>query len=260
MRIQRYHYILQSILLVLASSLLNSLAKQSSFCSTEEDLLDSNPMATTLGGLQNSSASNSADIDSLAHFAVQEHNKKQNAMLELARVVKVQEQVVAGTLHHLTLEVVDAGEKKIYEAKVWVKPWMNFKELQEFKHIGEQTTSTPSDLGTCQQVGSGIKKSGISIMEKYCDGSGYQSVPVHDPVVQDAANHVLMTLQQRSNSLYPYELQEVIHAKTECVEGSAKYDILLKVKRSSKEEKFKANVHKDKDGNFHVNNMVQDHS
>ncbi|XP_024962104.1 cysteine proteinase inhibitor 12-like isoform X2 [Cynara cardunculus var. scolymus] len=235
MRIQRYHYILQSILLVLASSLLNSLAKQSSFCSTEEDLLDSNPMATTLGGLQNSSASNSADIDSLAHFAVQEHNKKQNAMLELARVVKVQEQVVAGTLHHLTLEVVDAGEKKIYEAKVWVKPWMNFKELQEFKHIGEQTTSTPSDLG-------------------------YQSVPVHDPVVQDAANHVLMTLQQRSNSLYPYELQEVIHAKTECVEGSAKYDILLKVKRSSKEEKFKANVHKDKDGNFHVNNMVQDHS
>ncbi|XP_024962103.1 cysteine proteinase inhibitor 12-like isoform X1 [Cynara cardunculus var. scolymus] len=240
MRIQRYHYILQSILLVLASSLLNSLAKQSSFCSTEEDLLDSNPMATTLGGLQNSSASNSADIDSLAHFAVQEHNKKQNAMLELARVVKVQEQVVAGTLHHLTLEVVDAGEKKIYEAKVWVKPWMNFKELQEFKHIGEQTTSTPSDLD--------------------CDGSGYQSVPVHDPVVQDAANHVLMTLQQRSNSLYPYELQEVIHAKTECVEGSAKYDILLKVKRSSKEEKFKANVHKDKDGNFHVNNMVQDHS
>lgn len=44
------------------------------------------------------------------------------------------------------------------------------------------------------------------------------------------------------------------------VEGSAKYDILLKVKRSGKEEKFKANVHKDTDGMFHVNNMVQDHS
>ncbi|KAI3681054.1 hypothetical protein L6452_35836 [Arctium lappa] len=246
MQIQRYNYILQFLLLLvlLSSSLLNSFAKQSTFCSTEEDLLDSNPMATTLGGLQNSSASNSADTDSLARFAVQEHNKKENAMLELARVIKVQEQVVAGTLHHLTLEVVDAGEKKIYEAKVWVKPWMNFKELQEFKHIGEQTTSEPSDLS----------------VEKDGDGSGYQSVPVHDPVVQDAANHVLKTLQQRSNSLYPYELQEVVHAKTESVEGSAKYDILLKVKRSSKEEKFKANVHKDKDGNFHVNSMVQDHS
>ena len=117
-------------------------------------------------------------------------------MLELARVVKVQEQVVAGTLHHLTLEVIDAGEKKIYEAKVWVKPWMNFKELQEFKHIGEHPTNTRSDLG----------------VEKDGDGSGYESVPVHDPMVQDAANHLLKTLQQRSNSLYPYELQEVIHA------------------------------------------------
>lgn len=44
------------------------------------------------------------------------------------------------------------------------------------------------------------------------------------------------------------------------VDGTAKYDLVLKVKRSDKEEKFKANVHKDKDGNFHVNNMVQDHS
>jgi len=70
----------------------------------------------------------------------------QNKLLELARVVKVQEQVVAGTLHHLTLEVVEAGEKKLYQAKIWVKPWLNFKELQEFTHIGEHTTTSPSDL------------------------------------------------------------------------------------------------------------------
>ena len=70
-----------------------------------------------------------------------------NALLEFARVVKAEEQVVAGTLHHLTLEVIDAGRKKLYEAKVWVKPWMNFKELQEFKHAGDVPTCTPSDLG-----------------------------------------------------------------------------------------------------------------
>ena len=47
-------------------------AKESSFCSDDEDdLLDSNPMATTLGGLKNSSASsNSDDVDNLARFAV----------------------------------------------------------------------------------------------------------------------------------------------------------------------------------------------
>lgn len=61
----------------------------------------------------------------------------QNKMLEFARLLKAEEQTVAGTMHHLTLEAVDAGKKMIYEAKVWVKPWLNFKELQDFKHTGE---------------------------------------------------------------------------------------------------------------------------
>lgn len=71
-------------------------------------------------------------------------------MIELARVVKAQEQTVAGKLHHLTLEVIDAGKKKFYEAKVWVKPWLNFKELQEFKHVEDGPTFTSSDLGVKQ--------------------------------------------------------------------------------------------------------------
>ncbi|KAI3824608.1 hypothetical protein L1987_06072 [Smallanthus sonchifolius] len=204
-----------------------------------------NPMATT-GGLKDSSSSNSAEIDSLARFAVEEHNKKENAMLKLARVVKVQEQVVAGTFHHLTLEIEDAGNKKIYKAKVWVMPRMDFKELQEFTHISEPDTNTPAAAD--------------HVVQKDVDGSGYQSVAVHDSVVQDAANHIVKTLQQRSNSLYPYELQEVVHAKAENVEGFAKYDILVKLKRNDKEEKFKAFVHKDDKGVFHLNHVVQDHS
>ncbi|GKB04870.1 cysteine proteinase inhibitor 12 [Tanacetum coccineum] len=195
-------------------------------------------MASLLGGVRNSTSANSNEIDDLARFAVDQYNKQQNKILKLARVVKAQEQVVAGTLHHLTLEVDDAEDKKIYLAKIWVKPWENFKELQEFNHIPHPDHD--------------VQKDG--------EKSGYQSVPVHDPVVQDAANHLLKTLQQRSNSLYPYKLQEVVHAKAETVEGSAKYDILVKLKRNDKEEKYKANVHKDNDGKFHVNNMVQDHS
>ncbi|KAF5811252.1 putative Cystatin domain-containing protein [Helianthus annuus] len=220
MQIKRYNQILQLVLLLVASSSLF------------------NSMANTLGGVRNSSSPNTDEIHGLARFAVDEHNKKENAMLKLARVVKVQEQVVAGTLHHLTLEVDDdVGNKKIYLAKVWVKPWLNFKELQEFNHIGEPNSDRDIEIG---------------------DGSGYQVVPVHDLVVQDAANHVLKTLQQRSNSLYPYELLEVVHAKAETAEGLVKYDILLKLKRNDKEEKFKANVHRDNEGAFHVNHMVQD--
>ncbi|KAK6944492.1 Cystatin domain [Dillenia turbinata] len=91
--------------------------------------------------------SNNAEIEGLGQFAVQEHNNKQNAVLEFARVLKAKEQVVAGKLYHLTLEAIDAGKKKVYEAKVWVKPWMNFKELQEFKHSHDSPSFTTSDLG-----------------------------------------------------------------------------------------------------------------
>ncbi|KAI3472520.1 hypothetical protein Pfo_028014 [Paulownia fortunei] len=174
----------------------------------------------TPGGLRDSHA----EIDSLARFAVDQHNNKENALLELVRVVKAQEQVVA----------------------VWVKPWMNFKELQEFKHVGDVPSFTSSDLA--------LRK----VANHYEQVSGWQSVPVHDPVVQDAAHHAVKTIQERSNSLFPYELSEVVHANAEVVETSAKFDMLLKVKRGGKEEKFKVEVHRNSEGGFHLNKMDTD--
>ena len=199
----------------------------------------------TIGGLRDSQGSqNSVQTEALARFAVDEHNKKQNSLLEFSRVVRTQEQVVAGTLHHLTLEAIEAGEKKLYEAKVWVKPWLNFKELQEFKPAGDVPSFTSADLG--------VKKDGHQ--------PGWQSVPTHDPQVQDAANHAIKTIQQRSNSLVPYELHEVADAKAEVIDDFAKFNLLLKVKRGQKEEKFKVEVHKNNQGGFHLNQMEQDHS
>ncbi|KAK2634443.1 hypothetical protein Ddye_029235 [Dipteronia dyeriana] len=195
----------------------------------------------TLGGL---SDSNCAEIDNLGRFAVEQHNKKENAVLEFARVVKAQEQLVAGTLHHLTIEVIDAGKKKLYDAKVWVKPWLNFKDLQEFKHAGDSPTFTSSDLG-CKSGG---------------HSPGWKEVPVHDPAVQHAANHAITSIQQRSNSLLPYVLQEILHAKAEVIDEFEKYNMLLKVKRGEKEEKFNVEVHRKKESGFLLNHMEQDHS
>uniref|UniRef100_UPI001A9A2C15 POLArISact(T57S) n=1 Tax=synthetic construct TaxID=32630 RepID=UPI001A9A2C15 len=90
----------------------------------------------------------SLEIEELARFAVDEHNKKENALLEFVRVVKAKEQSSVPhwwwtTMYYLTLEAKDGGKKKLYEAKVWVKrdPNMifkiNFKELQEFKPVGD---------------------------------------------------------------------------------------------------------------------------
>ncbi|XP_010505846.1 PREDICTED: cysteine proteinase inhibitor 3-like [Camelina sativa] len=75
----------------------------------------------------------SGEIESLARFAIQEHNKQQNMVLEFTKIVRAREQVVAGTMYHLTLEAKEGDQMKNFEAKVWVKPWMNFKQLQEFK-------------------------------------------------------------------------------------------------------------------------------
>ncbi|KAF9603207.1 hypothetical protein IFM89_034540 [Coptis chinensis] len=70
-----------------------------------------------LGGIRDSEecSQNSVEIESLTKFAVDKHNKKENALLEFARVVKAKEQVVSGTMHHLTLEAIDVGKKKIYK-------------------------------------------------------------------------------------------------------------------------------------------------
>uniref|UniRef100_A0A453EQ97 Uncharacterized protein n=1 Tax=Aegilops tauschii subsp. strangulata TaxID=200361 RepID=A0A453EQ97_AEGTS len=88
---------------------------------------------------------------------------------------------------------------------------------------------------------------------------GWRDVPVHDPVVKDAASHAVKSIQQRSNSLLPYELVEIVRAKAEVVEDFAKFDILMKLKRGTKEEKMKAEVHKNLEGAFVLNQMQPEH-
>ncbi|KAJ3669213.1 hypothetical protein LUZ60_011163 [Juncus effusus] len=102
-------------------------------------------MATPIaGGITEVPAGNENDLTTveLARFALDEHKKKSNEVLEFVRVVKVKKQVVSGTMHHLTIEASDETKTmKLYEAKVWEKPWMNFKELSEMKHLGDSTSS-----------------------------------------------------------------------------------------------------------------------
>ncbi|KAI7754371.1 hypothetical protein M8C21_025603 [Ambrosia artemisiifolia] len=98
-------------------------------------------MAVVGGISESKGVANSLEIESLARFAVDEHNKKQNTLLEFKKVLNTKEQVVAGIMYYITLEATDGGEKKTYEAKVWVKPWENFKELQEFKPVDAATSA-----------------------------------------------------------------------------------------------------------------------
>ncbi|CAN7004753.1 hypothetical protein BRARA_C00203 [Brassica rapa] len=173
-------------------------------------------------------------IDDIALFAVQEHNKRENGVVELARVLKATEQVVAGKLYSLTLEVIEAGEKKIYEAKVWVKPWMNFRQLQEFKNV-VVPSFTVSDLG--------LKSDG--------NGFEWRLVSTNDPEVQEAAKHAVKSIQQRSNSLFPYKLIDIIVARAKVVEDRVKFELLLKLEKGNKPEKLMVEVMKYQNGKFH---------
>ena len=96
-----------------------------------------------LGGVHDVPAGQENDLHTieLARFAVAEHNEKTNALLEFERLVKVRQQVVAGFMHYFTIEVKDGGAKKLYEAKVWEKAWENFKQLEDFKPVGDAASA-----------------------------------------------------------------------------------------------------------------------
>ena len=49
-------------------------------------------------------------------------------------------------MYYLTIEVKDDDHPKLYKAKAWVKPWENFKCLEEFKPVGKPSVSK-ADLG-----------------------------------------------------------------------------------------------------------------
>ncbi|KAJ3669212.1 hypothetical protein LUZ60_011162 [Juncus effusus] len=95
------------------------------------------------GGMMHDSpdTTNSTEMESLARFAIDEHNKKENSMLEFVRVVKAREQVVAGLMYYLTMEAKEGKMTNWYDAKLWIKPWMNFKKLEEFK-LSDQKGAT----------------------------------------------------------------------------------------------------------------------
>ncbi|CAH2058585.1 unnamed protein product [Thlaspi arvense] len=104
---------------------------QLGICRSEEKRTEKTMM---LGGVHDLRGNqNSGEIESLARFAIQEHNSRENKVLEFKKIVKAREQVVAGTMYYLTLEANEGDKTKNFEAKVWVKPWMNFKQLEEFK-------------------------------------------------------------------------------------------------------------------------------
>ncbi|XP_024538739.1 cysteine proteinase inhibitor 12 [Selaginella moellendorffii] len=170
-------------------------------------------MTTLVGAPKPLKEANSLEAEEHAKFAVEEHNRQNpEANLCFKRVVSAQTQVVSGTMFHLSIEAhSEQHGTGVYDAKVWTKPWESFKKLEEFKPSKQETAGA--------------------------------AIALDDPVViNEAAEHALKGLQQRSNSLIPYELDHVVKAQAE--EGTNALDLVLKVKRGSREEHVNAKLHR----------------
>ncbi|CAM6129204.1 unnamed protein product [Calypogeia fissa] len=160
------------VVVVLGLCSITSLGSSSPLCD-EEVGRQSEAMAGGLLGAPKEvkNYENSAEIEDIAKFAVQEHNTKEGKNLTFKKVVTAKTQVVAGTMYHLTLEATHGSSEhpKVYDAKVWTKPWENHKTLEHFKE-SETSSSVSSDTR---------------------DASGLRAVSVEDPVIKEAAEHAI---------------------------------------------------------------------
>ncbi|KAG6488115.1 hypothetical protein ZIOFF_056873 [Zingiber officinale] len=99
--------------------------------------------------------------DRIGYGIVLTRISRQNALLKFTQLLKAKEQVVAGKMYYLTLEANDCGSKKQYEAKVWVKPWMNFMELKDFKPLTDSPSTSSQDKKQLEQSSEGEKKESV---------------------------------------------------------------------------------------------------
>lgn len=74
-------------------------------------------------------------VAEIAEFAVTEYDKQSGSKLELVKVLKGETQVVAGTSYRLVLAAKDGSVTNNYEALVWEKPWLHFRNLTSFKPL-----------------------------------------------------------------------------------------------------------------------------
>lgn len=80
---------------------------------------------------------NDAAVVKIAKFAVTEHNKEAKTSLVFKKVVKGEQQVVAGMNYRLVISAVDSGAvvPKTYKAVVYSRSWENVQKLISFEEF-----------------------------------------------------------------------------------------------------------------------------
>ncbi|KAI5414488.1 hypothetical protein KIW84_040110 [Lathyrus oleraceus] len=88
-----------------------------------------------IGGYSPITNINDPHVIEIANFAVTQYDKRSGAKLEFKKVIKGESQVVAGTNYRLTLSAGEGSVSKIYEAVVYEKLWLHFRNLTSFEPV-----------------------------------------------------------------------------------------------------------------------------
>ncbi|KAK9904803.1 hypothetical protein WJX75_002797 [Coccomyxa subellipsoidea] len=159
--------------------------------------------------------SNDARVQEAAKFAVEKLGEQRNEKLDLIKVLSAHTQVVAGTNYKLLLDIANSSNKmEKIEATVY-EPLGN----QE-KQLTSTRNPTPDQIEQQTEATSERKNGGLL--------GGYKEVSTDDDEVMDAAKFAAEQLSQRSNSLYPFKVKEVLQAKTKVANGRI-FDLAIKL-------------------------------
>ncbi|OVA20061.1 Proteinase inhibitor I25 [Macleaya cordata] len=74
-------------------------------------------------------------IVEIGQFAVKEYNEKTKTGLKFDQVISGESQVVSGINYKLVLKAKEGSSENNYEAIVWEKVWMGFRNLTSFRRV-----------------------------------------------------------------------------------------------------------------------------
>ncbi|XP_058771917.1 cysteine proteinase inhibitor 5-like [Vicia villosa] len=113
--------------LLMASLILVKLLREAPRAAEREEYL--------VGGYNPITNINDPHVIEIAKFAVTQYDKQSGVKLKFKKVIKGESRVVAGINYRLTLSAGEGWVSKIYEAVVWEKPWLHFRNLTSFKPL-----------------------------------------------------------------------------------------------------------------------------
>ncbi|KAL3134694.1 hypothetical protein ABBQ32_007698 [Trebouxia sp. C0010 RCD-2024] len=177
-----------------------------------------------LGGHQKiADHQNDAKVQEVAQFAVKQIADKTGKHLDLVKINSAQKQVVAGLNYVLVLETAADSTKETYEAHVYEPLGDQPLKLTSHKQIDNEAAQRKTEESSERQSGALL--------------GGFREVSTTDSEVTQAAHFVAEQLTSQSNSLSPFEVKEVLSARSKVAAGKV-FELKLKLSQGNLPEQI----------------------